>query len=269
MRLINKKIPSYFSENLYNIVNIKTLIRMTINRILLLSIFLVARILNVETYANAITTNPSYYWYIGSFLGMQFTANGNTKIPSIFSKPPLTSKPVYHCESTVGLNVGYKFYKSFRVEGEFAYQDFPMNKIIDAVGPDTVTNVKNSATELFSFFINNYYDLKLDQHWISYLGAGLGYVVVQNIIRPIPPIPVSAGLFFTKKELNYDTFGYQAVLGLAYQLSHNLIFNLNYKYFSTFKINATGRTNLGPDDHKTKQRVTSNAVSFGISYFFI
>ena len=63
---------------------------MNINKILLLNIFVIILFINVEAYANTLAP-----WYIGGFLGTQLNANGNTKIPSIASKPPLTSEPVY------------------------------------------------------------------------------------------------------------------------------------------------------------------------------
>ena len=133
-----------------------------------------------------------------------------------------------------------------------------MNKINDAIGVGIVTNLKNSHTELFSLFVNGYYDFSLCQHWIPYLGVGAGYINVRNSIKPTPPIPVSQNLFFTKKTLNYNTFGYQGILGMEYQLTNNIILSLRYKYFSTFEMKTTGQTNLGADGYKTKQKVTSN-----------
>lgn len=239
---------------------------MKVDKILLLTVFLLAAFLNAKAYANTIT--PAENWYIGGFLGSQFQTNGDTEIPSIASKPPLTSEPVYGEGYALNLNVGYKFLKSFRIEGELAYQNLPIKKINNAVGVGIVTNVKNSDTQLSSLFFNSYYDLKLYQHWISYLGVGIGYVDVRNTIKPTPPVPVSQNLFFTRKNVNYDTFGYQGILGVGYQLTHNVILNLNYRYFSTFETKATGQTNLGPESYKTKQKITTNAILFGVRYCF-
>lgn len=241
---------------------------MKAKKILFLSTLAVTWMLTVETYADVKTNKPADQWYISGFLGTHLSANGRTKIPAIASDPPLTSHPVYNKGYNIDLGIGYKFHQSFRIEGQLGYQDLPMKKINDAIGPNTVTQVKNSDTKLFSFFINGYYDLRLSRHWIPYFGAGLGYLKVWNAITPTPPIPVAPGLFFTEKKINYNTFGYQGILGIAARLPHNILLNLNYKYFSTFDKKAMGRTNLGPDGYLTKQRVTSNVVSFGIIYFF-
>lgn len=240
------------------------------NTISLLNIFVIILILNIDIYANTITSEQANRWYMGGYLGTQFSASGKTKIPSINSNPPLTSYPAYHSKGSFGVSIGRKLNKLFHIEGEFGYQVLPVYKIGNAIGLNTVTNVKNSYTEQFSFFINGYYNLlKFDQQsWIPYLGVGLGYIRAKNTIKPTPPIPVSEGLFFTKKHLDYNSFGYQGTLGLAYHLTHNIVLNLNYRYSSTFDTKAVGRTNLGPDRYKTKQRIAINTILFGINYYF-
>jgi opacity protein-like surface antigen len=223
---------------------------------------------NLHENNTAIAITSDRHWYVGGFLGTQLKTDGNTKIPSINAKPPLTSEPIYHKGYNLSFNVGYKFYKSFRVESEFAYQFLPMKKINNAIGFGTVTNVSDSYTKLSALFINSYYDFRLFQHWIPYVGVGIGYVAVRNTIKPSPPIPVSPDLFFTKKNINYNAVGYQGMLGLFYQLRDNVILGLKYKYFSTLEMKATGQTNLGPDGYKTKQKISNNTILFGVNYFF-
>lgn len=233
-----------------------------------ISLIVIACFINVAVYANTITPDPTGHWYVGGFLGAQLAANGNTEIPSIASKPSLTSEPVYDKGLVLSVNVGYKFRESFRIEGEFVRQDLPINKINNAIGFGTVTNVSNSHTELFSLFVNSYHDFRLSQHWMPYLGVGIGYVAVRNTIKPTSPISVAQNIFFTEKELNYYTFGYQGILGVDYQLADNFILSLNYKYFSTFEKQVAGQTNLGMDGYQTKQKITTNTVLFGVKYFF-
>ncbi len=230
---------------------------------------LLALVLNTQVYANVQANLPARHWYLSSFLGTQFNATGKTKIPSIdASRPPLTSQPVYDKGYALNLSVGYEFHHAFRLESEFKYQNLPMKKIIDAIGPNTVTNVKNSNTQLFSVFLNSYYDFHLSQHWMTYLGAGVGYVKINNTIKPNPAIPVQ-NLFFTRKELNYNSFGYQGIIGIAYKLKHHFLIALAYNYFSTISKKTRGKTNLGPDGVITKQRVATNNIFVGVSYFFM
>ncbi len=250
---------------------------MKVNKILLLSVFAITFFINVEACAGAILyaknssiiqTKPVRHWYLGGFLGTNLSTSGDTRIPSILSKPSLTSEPVYDRGYVLGLNVGYRFHHSFRIEGELAYQNLPMNKIRDAIGQGITTNVRDSQTRLFSLFVNGYYDFRLFQRWMPYFGLGVGYVEVNNTIKPVSPVPVGPGLFFTKKTLNYNTFGYQGMLGVQYQLTQNVALELNYKYFSTFEAKTRGRTNLGPDGYKTKQTIINNMISFGVRCFF-
>jgi opacity protein-like surface antigen len=235
-------------------------------KILLLGIFLSWSLFNTETYGDTLSVKRAGYWYTGMFLGTQLSANGNTTIPSINSKPPLTSEPVYNTGYIINLNAGYKFHKLSRIEAELAYRNLPMEKIKNAIGEGTETNVENSNTELFSFFVNGYYDLSINQRWMVYFGAGVGYVQVKNTIHPSPPIQVSESTFFTLKELDYNTSGYQGITGIAYKLTRNINLHFAYKYFSTFEATKTARTNLGPDSYETKQKVITNTISFGVSF---
>lgn len=218
-----------------------------------------------------INTFSENHWYFGMYAGAIFSANGDTHIPSIFSKPPLTSEPVYHSGAAGGLNIGYQLPNAFRIESELNYQYLPMSKINNAIGEGTVTYVTHSHTNLFSLFINSYYDFYIVNcsRFHPYFGVGAGYVKVKNTIQPAPPIPVAPGLFFTKKDINYDTAGYQGILGAAYKLNNQTYINFNYKYFSTLNQNATGHTNLGPDGYKTRQKIKDHIISIGVQYYFL
>jgi opacity protein-like surface antigen len=221
-----------------------------------------------KIFAKTTDNNFDPNWYVGGNLGTHFSSNGDTYIPSIFSKPPLKSEPMYRSGISTNLNLGYTFLRSFRIEGEIGYQNLPMYKINDAIGAGTVIYAKNSNTNLFSTFINAYYNFNGFNRLIPYIGLGSGYVNVQNIIKPNPPIPVSPNVFFQKKILTYDTWGYQGILGAMYQLKQNICLGLNYRYFATFKQEKTGHTNIGPDGYKTKQEITTNIVSIAIQYAF-
>ena len=222
-----------------------------------------------------IVSNPVYayfpkHWYIAGFLGKSNNVSGDTKIPSIVSRPPLTSEPVYQTGNTFEFAFGNQVISNFRIEGMMSYQDLPMNKINNAIGQGTVTYVNDSYTRLFSFFANAYYDFNSDPAWIvhPYIGLGGGYVNIKNMIRPASPIPVAPGIFFTKKELNYATFGYQGIFGITYPLSKNFLLDLNYKYFATLKKETTGFTNLGSDQYQTSQKISDNMISLGVRYYF-
>ena len=227
-------------------------------------------ILIVLFVSDSIAQNTTFNrdWYIGGWIGTHLNANGDTHIPSILSNPPLKSEPVYQSGSSWQLALGKQMTSSFRLESMLSFQNLPMIRIDNAIGENTVVTVNHSYTNLFSFFINAYYNFNYPTWFIyPYLGIGAGYVKVKNMIRPESPIPVSPGSFFTKKELNYDTWGYQGALGVIYPLSKNFDIDFKYNYFSTLNTKATGQTNLSPDPYQTKQKISNNIVSLGLRYF--
>jgi opacity protein-like surface antigen len=219
---------------------------------------------------NATTHDSNKKWYLSWSIGSSLSANGDTHIPSINSKPPLKSEFVYNGGNFLGLTVGYRI-NPFRIEGEFAYQNLPTNKLNDAIDVGSVTIVEHSYTNLYTIFLNGFYDFKFANSSLPYpyVGFGTGYVYVKNMIKPNPPIPVTSTEFFTKKEINYPTWGYQGVVGILYQVQNNFLINLNYKYFSTVNHKVTGQTNLGPDGYRTQQRIINNIISLGLQYYFI
>lgn len=165
-----------------------------------LNIALIICFSTIRAYATPVLSIQSQQWYIGSYIGALLKGHGDTEIPAIASREALTSEPVYDAGNTFGFNLGYKFLSTFRIEGEAAYQNLSMYKINNAIGPGTVTSVNYSQTKLLSLFTNSYYDFKLFQHATPYLGAGIGYIKVKNMIHPIQPIPVAPHLFFTEKK---------------------------------------------------------------------
>ena len=49
---------------------------------------------------------------MGSFLGATASTSGDTTIPALYGKPPLTSEPNYKRGDIIGLNVGCGFNQS-------------------------------------------------------------------------------------------------------------------------------------------------------------
>lgn len=244
---------------------------MKTKKILLASIFVLTFFLNAgidaETIHNTKTTSivqtkPVRHWYAGGFVGTNIATSGDTKIPG------LTSFPDYDTGYILGINVGHRFDHSFRIEGEFTYQDLPFNKVDDAVGRGTTTKMHDSETTLFTLFVNGYYEFRLFQRCTPYLGFGIGYVDVDNTIKPTTPVQIGPNLFIFKKTIDYNVFGYQGILGINYKLRDHADLELNYKYFSTVEGKGRGKTNLGSEPNKTEQKVVNNIISVGFRYFF-
>lgn len=208
-------------------------------------------------------------WYFQTSLGTHMDFSANTQIPSIFSKPPLESQPVYAKGSALDFHLGYVFSKPFRIEAEMAYKHLPMRKIQNAIGYGTVTDLNESYTDVFSLFLNGLYDFHFcDSPIFPYVGLGAGYVYIQNQIRPDPIIPVGGGIFFTQKKLTQSTLGYQGMIGLAYSFSKSLRLGLDYRYLQTQARWTRGQTNLGKDSYLTKQKITDSMLALNLMYFF-
>lgn len=235
-----------------------------------ISLFFLIHAAKAESIENTTkrSSAPQSTWYIQTDLGTQFAFKADTEIPSIFSKPPLRSQPIYRAGPQLGLHIGYLFNKPFRLETELSYRHLPMSQIQNAIGEGSVTALKQSYTDVYSIFLNGLYDFHLsDAPIFPYMGLGAGYVYVKNQIRPDPSIPVGGGIFFTQKKLFQHTWGYQGIIGIAYSLSPSFRLGLDYRYLETRAQWTRGETNLGKDGYLTKQKLTDSMLACNLTYF--
>jgi opacity protein-like surface antigen len=109
------------------------------------------------------------------------------------------------------LSAGYKFDAvPVRAEFEFGYKKASVK---DAEGYD-VDGVDVSA---MSFMVNGYYDIKTNSGFTPYVGAGIG--AIRGELS-------GAGSL----DGNDTQFGYQLILGCAYDFNKNLALDFSYRF---------------------------------------
>ena len=163
-------------------------------KVVVLSLVAVATVFSAASGATAQNA------YFGVQAGFNFTHDGefdNTGLDATF-----------HRGYAYGAMFGYYLNKSFRLEGELTYR----GNSIDDVGGVPVPD-KLSSTALMA---NAYYDFTMAGPWTPYVGGGLGAARVN---------------FQSAADVRDIVLAYQAILGLAYNVTPNTIVALDYRYF--------------------------------------
>lgn len=204
--------------------------------------------------------NPIPKWYGGFIVGGSRPPDIDFAVPTPINKLSGTGNVSYSILGNVGGQIGYRF-KQLRAEGEFFFNNNPFSHLnIDGFN---IPNYGSSATTIsqlagklvtvanpFSFsgytntyalMLNGYYDLYIPnytEHVVPYVGAGIGYQKVLNVInfydssgQDILSSKSSAG--FTETHQN---FAAQAIAGISYYLTDYTAFSLDFRYLSSTQI---------------------------------
>lgn len=110
------------------------------------------------------------------------------------------------------VNAGYDF-DPVRVEFEFGYKNADVDKI-ELLGISVP--ITNSDLTVMSYMVNGYYDFKNSSAFTPYVGAGLGLVYGE----------------LDDNGVNSDdtVFGYQVIVGAAYNFNKNFALDLSYRF---------------------------------------
>jgi hypothetical protein len=140
---------------------------------------------------NAYAANPVNGPYAGGLFGVsyQFKNTANTTTP--FTHQPTKSTIGYDTLIDAGGQLGYRFCKNYRIEAELLYNNNPYSYL--NLGNITLHNhsqnnigytIKGSSTEGIAFG-NLFFDYLGggENSVVPYLGAGIGYAYVYNVIR--------------------------------------------------------------------------------------
>ncbi len=142
--------------------------------------------------------------------------------------------------------VGYAFGNSWRAEFELGYRNSPAKDLTlpsgAVVGGSTTLQANVSA---YTYMANALYDFDLAPYgyarWVPHVGGGIGAVNLQPNRAPATTV-----------------FGGQAIAGVEYVVTPNLLFGLDYRYIGTTSAGFTftqdavtvGRTvNTSFNDH--------------------
>ncbi len=149
--------------------------------------------------------------------GPYLTASGGVSIfhDSDLSEPGLSGTAEYKTGYGFNVGAGYNF-DPVRVEFEFGYKNADVDKLT-LFGISASVSDTNLTT--MSFMANAYYDFKNSSPFTPYIGAGIGAIYGE----------ISGG-----GASGDDTvFGYQAIVGGAYNVNKNLAIDLSYRFQGT------------------------------------
>jgi opacity protein-like surface antigen len=120
------------------------------------------------------------------------------------------------------LAVGYQFNSSCRAEAEISYR---RNKLASIKIYQYKVPGRDHQVSAVSCMANAYYDYNLKNRWTPYVGAGIGYAQLKshghaNVL----------GTHF-KDDTWRDSFAYQVILGVNYEIAFKTSLGLDYRYF--------------------------------------
>ena len=132
--------------------------------------------------------------------------------------------------------VGYDFLNGIRTELEIGYKMNDVDKIRVSGSPSAGFKGDMSA---FTVMGNVFYDFLPNEKVSPFLGAGIGFA---NLDFDISDINVSD---------DDNVFAYQLMAGIAYALNHNLILDVQYRFFGTEKPSFNLGFPASFDEYKT------------------
>jgi len=127
--------------------------------------------------------------------------------------------------------VGYDF-DSFRVEGEFGYQqnnsddtDWSITAYNNTATFAT-TSILNGNLAATTWMVNGYYDFKNNSPFTPFLGAGIGYAKVELN-------DITSHYYYGTYSVDDSVFAYQFMAGCSYNINKNIAIDLSYRYVAS------------------------------------
>lgn len=141
-------------------------------------------------------------------------ASGGVSIfhDSDLSEMGITGTVEYDTGYGFNVNVGYDF-DPVRVEFEFGYKNADV-KNVSAFGFGVPVN--NADLTTMSYMVNAFYDIKTKSAFTPYIGAGIGMITGELDDNG-----------FTSDD---TVFGYQFIVGGAYNFNKNFALDLSYRF---------------------------------------
>lgn len=165
-------------------------------------VLLVGLLLMAST-TSALAAGP----YIGATGGVSIIHDGDISVTGIG-----TAEAEYDAGFGFNITAGYNF-EPARLEFEFGYKNADMDKIS---GPGGSLSVSDTEVSVMSFMVNALYDFKTKSAFTPYVGAGLGIL--------------NGELEEQGYEADDTQFGYQLIVGAAYNINKNLAIDLSYRF---------------------------------------
>jgi len=145
--------------------------------------------------------------YIGAAGGLSIVHDGDVDVSGLGSAD-------VEYDTGYGFNVsaGYNF-EPARVEFEFGYKNADVDKIS---GPGGSLSITDTDVTVMSYMVNGFLDLKADDKITTYIGAGIGML--------------NGEIDSDGEEVDDTQFGYQLIVGAAYNINKNIALDLSYRF---------------------------------------
>lgn len=144
--------------------------------------------------------------YVGAAGGVSMVHDSD------ISEPGLSGTVEYDTGFGFNVSAGYNF-DPVRVEFEFGYKNADVDKI-EAFGFGVP--VDGADLTVMSYMVNGFYDIKTNSAVTPYIGAGIGMI---------------NGELDDNGYTSDDTvFGYQLIVGAAYNVNKNFALDLSYRF---------------------------------------
>jgi len=165
---------------------------------------LVGLLLVVST-TSALAAGP----YIGAAGGISIVHDGDVSVTGVG-----TATAEYDTGFGFNVSAGYNF-DPVRVEFEFGYKNTDMDKIS---GPGGSASVPDTEITVMSYMANAFFDFKTSSPFTPYVGAGIGLL--------------NGELKDPGSKEDDNQFGYQFIVGAAYNVNKNLALDLSYRFLN-------------------------------------
>ncbi len=177
-------------------------------------------ILTTALFATPVFAEP----YVSVSTGLGYVANSNVTASGVTTNDFITYKSGVPFIGAVGFRED-----AYRLEFAFGYQSNGVDKFkADGVN---LTSVSGSSVAIFSYMLNYYYDINLNNVIAPYLTAGIG----SSTIR-VKRFFYAPGSPYVSESQNM--FTYQLGAGIGIKASENIVIDLGYRYFKPSPYNV-------------------------------
>ena len=235
-------------------------------------------------------------WYIGANMPLMFIddseATSTTTLPQHQLSIGATVKSEHDTGYKFGGVLGYHLDSGIRIEGELFLARANIGQITNtdiSVGPQSIAGLAvpldpTGTAEQFGAMLNLWYDFETGSDWTPYVGAGLGFIridqgdlrydegkLVQAVFAALaasgaPVPPVSALPPIPKPSATDSAFAYQVGAGIGYALSDTTTLHVGYRLQALSGLEFTGMNQFASVRAETDLRV--HFLEIGIRYRF-
>ncbi len=201
-------------------------------------------------------------FYVGGAGGLNWTMESKYRDLGVDTLGSTTSTKLGYEHGWVGaLSAGYATAMGVRAELEANYRsDSKANS--NALEGTTFGGEASGKTHSWGLMGNLLYDVNTGTPFTPYIGVGAGMADVKSKVNTFIPATAATTGGFTNFSDSEWVFAYQAIVGVAYNVTNNLAVTADYRYFATQDPKFDGP--IG----KVKGEYRNHSAMLGVRYSF-